>query len=308
VSGAGGEPEGRRLPPSANALHVVVVAYGPPASLAEALGALDDAHRAIVVDNSSSPATEAVVRRAGARYLDPGANLGFAGGVNFALGRRPGTGDVLLLNPDARITPDALAQLCDALAASPDAACAAPAQFSPGSGIEVRARWPWHTPGGAWAEALGLAGRRLRSARWFVGGAVLLLRGDALADVGPFDERFFLYGEDEDWEQRARRSGWRLLWCPEVRAEHGGGATDADRDRQRLRLHAATERYVRKWYGATGWASYRCATLLGLALRFVIHRGARRRADGALARIYLTGPDRAARRAGAVPDGRVTAR
>jgi GT2 family glycosyltransferase len=210
-------------------------------------------------------------------------------------------GDVLLLNPDARIEAPALARLHEVLLSHRDLACVAPAQHAPGSSVVSRARWPWHTPAGAWADAVGLTRRRLRSERYFLGGAVLLLRRSALDQIGGFDERFFLYSEDEDWQRRALRRGWQVRFCPEVSAEHAAGGTDTDASKHQLRLHAAIERYVRKWYGGGGWALYRAGTLVGLVLRLAAYRGARQHASAALARLYLIGPDRAARRAGAVP-------
>jgi GT2 family glycosyltransferase len=127
------------------------------------------------------------------------------------------------------------------------------------------------------------------------------VRRAALAEVGRFDERFFLYSEDEDWQRRALVRGWRVRFCPDVVAQHASGGTETDTGRHRLRLHAAIERYVRKWYGRRGWALYRAGTLFGLTLRLVVQRGPRRRATTRLTRLYLTGPDRAARRAGAIP-------
>jgi GT2 family glycosyltransferase len=288
--------------PSGSELDIVVVAYGTPDVLAGALAPLVDAYPVLVIDNSSSPAVEAVVRDAGAQYVDPGVNLGFAAAVNVALGRLDDPDrDVLLLNPDARIDPAALERLHRELRAQPDVACVAPSQHSGGTDGSSRAHWPWHTPAGAWAEAIGLGRRRLRSPDYFIGGAILLLRKSALADVGTLDERFFLYSEDEDWERRAVARGWRVRFCPDIEAEHAGGGSETDLRTQQLRLHGAIERYVRKWHGTTGWAVYRAGTLFGQALRLVAHRGTRRRITARLARLYLRGPDRAALRAGAVP-------
>ena len=210
-------------------------------------------------------------------------------------------GDVLLLNPDARITPVAVAELDAELTARPRVACVGPALHAPGSGHLNRSRWPWHTPGGAWAEAVGLARRRLDTPAYFLGGAVLLVRRAALEDVGPLDERFFLYSEDEDWQRRAIARGWTVHYCPEVGAEHGGGGTEDDRVRLRLRLHAAIERYIRKWYGPRGWALYRAGSVVGFALRAIARRGPPRRNAARLLRLYLAGPDRAALRAAVLP-------
>ena len=131
---------------------------------------------------------------------------------------------------------------------------------------------------------------------------MLLLRRAALADVGTFDERFFLYSEDEDWQRRAvdARAG-RCASAPTWRQNTAPAGPRATADRLQLRLHAAIERYIRKWYGTMGWELYRAGTLFGLVLRLARRGAGRRRRTARLARLYLTGPDRAARRTGAVP-------
>jgi GT2 family glycosyltransferase len=208
------------------------------------------------------------------------------------------------LNPDARIEPGEIGRLQALLHGAPDLAAVAPSLHADASGRPGRGRWPWHTPAGAWAEAIGLSRRRLRSSSYFLGGAVLLLRREALVDVGAFDERFFLYSEDEDWQKRACDRGWRVRYCPEVTAVHIAGGTESDPVRLQLRLHAGIERYVRKWYGSTGWALFRVATILGHSGRALIRTGSRRAKAWRIATLYLTGPDRAALRAGVVPVSR----
>lgn len=287
-------------------LHVVVVAYGSPELLAEALATLGGGFPVTVVDNASDAATAELSAAAGARYVDPGRNLGFAGGVNRALGEIaiPAT-DVLLLNPDARIEREALERLHDELDADPRLACVAPAHRSPGGERIAVSTWPWHTPLRGWAEALGL-GRRTPK-HTFLSGAVLLLSGRALAEVGAFDERFFLYAEEEDWQRRALRRGFSIRHCGDVVVVHGAGGTDTDGRRLQLRLHAATERYLRKWYGPLGWAVYRSGMIVGQSARAIARRGPGRRRARELAALYVAGPDRSARRAGvlAEPEGRI---
>jgi GT2 family glycosyltransferase len=282
-------------------LAVVVVAFGAPGELDRCLRGVGDAYRVLVVDNSSSPEVAEVARRHNATYRDSGANLGFAAGVNRALDALgPIRADVLLLNPDAVIAAADVGRLQRRLRAAPDLACVAPAQRHP-SGTEIVVRWPFAAPTGAWREAVGLAGRRQR---WdFVIGSVLLLRFEALADVGRFDERFFLYGEEADWERRAVGRGWRIGFCPEIRAVHVGAATETDDVRHQLRFHAGVEVHVRKWHGRIGWRSYQLATVL-TALRRGL-RGGRdaRHRSFRLAGLYARGPLSSARRAGVLRGG-----
>jgi GT2 family glycosyltransferase len=281
-------------------LVVVVVAYGAPADLARCLGALESRYPVLVIDNSSSASVRQVTERSGARYIDPGSNLGFASAVNLALAEVASTEvDVLLLNPDAVVVPTVVDQLHNALQSAPRRACVAPAQHAPGSLALDRVCWPFPTPARAWLEAIGL-GRFRRSCDFLIG-SVLLVRGAALVDVGGFDERFFMYAEETDWQRRANERGWDVGFCPDALAVHEGAGTDDDASRRTMRFHAGVERYVRKWYGPRGWGIFRIGAILGAIGRAIILTGSRRRAAAQRARLYLAGPDREARRAGAVP-------
>lgn len=281
-------------------LTVVVVAYGVPTLLAECLAALGGHYRVIVVDNSSSADVRAVVSEAEASYIDPGRNLGFAAGVNRAVDELELSGtDVLLLNPDSTIDPASVEGLRSCLADDPRLACVAPEQRQRGSTMAQRVAWPFPTPAGAWIEALGFG--RLRRRTEFAIGSVLLLRGDALVEVGGFDERYFLYAEETDWQRRASRLGWRTTVCEGVWATHVGAATDSDAYRRELRFHTGAERYIRKHHGILGWTCYRFATFAGATARAVVLKGDRRRGAARRAWIYAYGPARLARNADAVP-------
>jgi GT2 family glycosyltransferase len=243
-----------------------------------------------VVDNSSLPEIAAVCAELGVRYLDPGRNDGFAAGVNVALGdrARPGA-DVLLLNPDAVISAHDVAVLHRALRARPDLASVGPAQVDD-DGTAARVEWFFPSPGATWLEALGLG--RMRRGAHFVIGSVLLLRADALDQVGGFDERFFLYAEETDWAYRAHRLGWRHAHVPDARALHVGAATSSDPSRREAHFHASQERYLRKHHGAVGWQSARLAQWLGAMTRSVVLPGERGRAARKRAALYRLGPVR----------------
>jgi GT2 family glycosyltransferase len=281
-------------------LVVVIVAYGAPELLADCLAALEGKHRVIVVDNSSSARVRSVVDAAGASYRNPGRNLGFAAGVNLVLEELalPDT-DVLLLNPDATIVPSSIARLRARLEECPRLACVGPRERQPCSGVEQRVAWPFPTLLGGLIEAIGFSS--LRRGTDSISGAVLLLRGEALVEIGGFDERFFLYYEDIDWERRASRLGWGTAICDGAWATHIGAATDSDQVRHELRVRAAEERYVRKHYGCLGWMSYRLVEVVGAIGRAIVLKGARRRVAAKRAWAYARGPDLLACKAGAVP-------
>jgi GT2 family glycosyltransferase len=276
-------------------VHVVVVAYHRPRQLDGCLAAIGGAAATTVVDNSRSAGVCAVAVKRGAEYVDPGENLGFGAGVNVAL-RRLLDGpprEVLLLNPDATLAPRDLGTLTEYLRSPGNERVAAVSpRLQDAAGGEQRVVWPFPSPGRAWADAFGVG--RLPARHTFAIGAVLLLRWEALRQVGFFDERFFLYAEETDWQRRALALGWRSELCDAAVAVHIGAGTMDDSLRREALFHAAHETYIRKWYGRHGWWSYRSAACLGAAARVVVLRRERRAEAARRARLYLRGPRRSA--------------
>jgi GT2 family glycosyltransferase len=120
----------------------------------------------------------------------------------------------------------------------------------------------------------------------------MLLRAEALEQLGGFDERFFLYAEETDWAYRAHLLGWRHAAVADISAHHVGAGTSNDSRLREAHFHASQERYFRKHFGTMGWQSARVAVWAGAVVRsFVLHgdrgRDARRRAA-----LYRLGPVR----------------
>ena len=281
-------------------VEVIVVAFGASDLLDKCLESLGGAFPVVVVDNSSDADVLRVVTARGAGYVDPGRNLGFAAGVNVGVNHLTQPhGDILLLNPDATVTPEAVARLHARLLSEPGLACVAPAQVDPLLGSVARVGWPFPTPAGSWVEAVGLGSLRRRVD--FLIGAVLLIRSEALDDVGPFDEEFFLYAEEIDWQRRARTRGWQVALCREVTATHVGAGTGGNAVEREAHFHASHERYIRKHYGVAGWWIDRSAALSGALVRALMLPRERGRRAAARFHLYRSGPLRVESR---LDDGR----
>jgi GT2 family glycosyltransferase len=147
--------------------------------------------------------------------------------------------------------------------------------------------WPFPTPWGACVEAIGLGSLRRRED--FAIGSILMLRRDALEQIGPLDERFFLYAEETDWQFRARKLGWTIE-VADVAATHEGGGTGGDPTVREAHFYGSAERYVRKHYGAAGWQIYRLANVAGAAVRGVLLPGERGAAARRRRAIFARGP------------------
>ena len=275
-------------------VQIVIVAYHQPEALRRCLMAAADV-RITVVDNSSNAAVQEVAEATGAQYFDPGRNLGFGAGVNVALRNvlaGPET-DVLLLNPDAMFRTADLRTLQATLHRPENALVGAISPTLKGlDNSQQRVMWPYPTPWAAWTEALGFGSRN--RGEDFAVGAALLLRWEALQDVGLFDERFFLYAEETDWQRRAFQYGWTTALAPNLVAEHLGGGSSSDEGRRLALFHSGGETYQRKWHGNVGWQVYRAAVIAGCLPR-IIHPQANTRRSAALRlSLYLRGPRRAA--------------
>ena len=276
-------------------VRVVIVAFHAAKQLDRCLEHLGPTLATTVVDNSSSPAVKEVVSRHGVAYVDPGANLGFAAGVNQML--RPLLAgpavDVLLLNPDAILAPVEIEKLSDCLhhPGNEQIAAVGP-RLSGAEGREQRAEWPFPTPLRCWAESVGLRGPSSRDT--FIVGAAILLRWETLREIGLFDERFFLYAEETDWQRRALDSGWRSSICADAVGVHDGAGTATDPRQREALFHAGQETYVRKWFGRRGWWSYRTAVCIGALARATFLTGHRRAEATRRALLYARGPRRCA--------------
>ncbi len=86
-------------------------------------------------------------------------------------------------------------------------------------------------------------------------GAVMLLRRDAIEQVGFFDEEFALYCEEIDWAARFKEAGWKNLCAPAAHIiHHEGQSTSQVRVESfvklwtsRYRLHTKHPQFAPLW-------------------------------------------------------------
>jgi GT2 family glycosyltransferase len=248
---------------------VIIVAYRNTDDLKRCLASLKGWGELVVVDNGNDPAVRRLVDDSGGRYTAPERNIGFAAAVNAGLQQRSAGQDALLLNPDAELCPVDAALLVRALHTAPGRAAVAPRLRNTDGGTQ-RTEWPVPSPREAWIDALGIR-RWVPPRARFLSGAVLLLNGQALDELGGLDERYFLYAEESDWQLRAQRAGWTVATVEDVEVAHAGGRSSADNRTREVMFHRSGEAFGRKWYGASGWQVMRLASVTGALLRLVAH-------------------------------------
>lgn len=223
-------------------------------------------------DNASADGTIKTIQKflPHAAILRHDRNLGFGAANNRAL-ERVSTEFALLINPDCTISVESLNRLVATADEFPQASMIGP-QIVDGRGRpEVNYRWvtgSW-TSNGPIAEGPACVG--------FLSGSAILVRMTVARQLGAFDERFFLYYEDDDLCRRYFSSHRPLVIEPRAVAQHLSRRSVGGRDKLKgeyLRgFHhvqsklAYTEKYDGRERALKLWRRTMFLTAAGLPLR-----------------------------------------
>jgi GT2 family glycosyltransferase len=200
---------------ASNSVTFILVTHNSVHCLSELAKSLVGFESILIVDNKSNDGTPEVICEEipQARLIRSEFNLGFGAANNIALGEVT-TPYAFLLNPDCIITPDAIEQLLKNALDFPNFAIIAP-QLVRASGLfEISYRWPT----GKWRSTGPIASGNCCVG--FVSGAAMLLNMSVMRRIGFFDERFFLYYEDEDLCHRVFAAKAQIILVPEARFTH----------------------------------------------------------------------------------------
>ncbi len=179
----------------------------------------------IVVENGSADQSLTRLRSAAGidALIESPENLGFGGGCNLgiAYARQAGYKYVWLLNNDTNPMPDALAALLEVIASDPRIGAVGSLIFRDAACTELVC---WG--GGNVSFLTGQPRQRKTPGPFnFLTGTSMLLRLEAMAQIGDFDPRFFLYWEDTDLCFRLRAAGWRLAIAESSHIRHAISAS-----------------------------------------------------------------------------------
>ncbi|HET8557320.1 MAG TPA: glycosyltransferase family 2 protein [Gaiellaceae bacterium] len=216
----------------------------------------------VVLDNASEDGSAAAVRERfpDVRVIEQRHRAGFGANHNTVI--RATTGRyVFVLNEDTTSEDWGFERMVAHLDANPRVAALAPRLVYPDGRLQSSA---WRFPSPATA-ALGLltlgragvlqsGGSETRDVDWAMA-AALLVRRQALDEVGLFDEEFFIYSEETDLARRLRRAGWRTQYFPQVTVVHHESQFSAGIPERRINeMWRGRHRYWRKHHSAAGAA------------------------------------------------------
>jgi N-acetylglucosaminyl-diphospho-decaprenol L-rhamnosyltransferase len=188
-------------------------------------------------------------------------NRGYADGCNAGISSAAGAA-VLLLNADVELLPGSLGLLWQALHVSAHVGMVAPLLLNSDGSVQSSG---YRFPGVANVifDLFPLPARLAESplnGRVPVGdgvqpvqveyalGAALMVRRDAMIDIGLMDETYVMYSEEIDWARRFAARGWTILLVPRARVTHHGGSSTSQRpEEMREALWLSRSVYFGRW-------------------------------------------------------------
>jgi GT2 family glycosyltransferase len=222
----------------------------------------------LVVDNASSDDSVAMVQREfpQVKVIQNRENGGFSKANNIGIRQAQGR-YYLLLNTDAFVHPGALETMVRFMDDHPEAgAGGCRLYYEDGSLQRSCTSFPtlatelWQA---LWLDRL-LPRSQVFGKYWMsywdfndiravdsIMGAFMVLRREAIDEVGLLDEGYFMYSEEVDLCYRLKKAGWTVLFTPQAKATHiwGGTSKRVQKETTFLRLYESRIRFFRKHYG-----------------------------------------------------------
>jgi hypothetical protein len=235
------------------------------ASLYEGTGGVS--FEVIVVDNASEDGTEQMVREEfpQARLFALEDNIGFGQAVNLAAEHANGE-FLLLLNPDTVVHAGMVEELVGFARGLPDPAICGGRTLRPDGRLDPGSCWGAPTlwslfcfatmlstafKGSRLFDPESLGGWKRDSVRDvdIVTGCLLLAPRLLWLELGGFDARFFMYGEDADLSLRAAGAGVRRVITPDAVVTHEVGVSSESRPDKVMLLFRGKATLLRKHWG-----------------------------------------------------------
>lgn len=277
-------------PPNDLDLAIVILNYNTVDLLRDCLHSVFASNTSLrfhvcVVDNASTDESAPMVQAEfpAVHLITSRVNRGFSTGNNaglrwFGFGSNAGVAGVkpvaryaLLLNPDTWVPPTSLSAMVRFMDERPVIGVAGPRLRRLDGSLDRACRRSFPTPQVSFYRMAGLSKIFPKSRRFnaynlgyyaedavhpvdSVTGAFMLLRREAIAQVGLLDEDFFMYGEDLDWAKRIKDAGWEVWYNGQVEITHVKEAASRQSSKSRIDFHEASWIFYTKHYRQqTNW-------------------------------------------------------
>jgi len=255
---------------------------------------LKQVKQTIVVDNASSDSSiinlqNSFPSKSHLIIYRNNQNLGFSAGCN--MGYKFATEPYMLfLNPDCILEKNTICKLLQVLKSDTSIGMVGGHIMNPDGSEQGGARRDIPTPWRAFVSATGLYRLEKFWPKLFpdfhlhkkplpdkpieveaTSGAMMLIRREALEDVGSWDEGYFLHCEDLDLCMRFRQKGWKIVFVPDAKAVHFQGTCSKARPFfVAWHKHKGMMRFYRKFFSKNYSAILMGLVTCGVWLRFML--------------------------------------
>jgi GT2 family glycosyltransferase len=200
----------------------IIVCYQSSIALKTLLLSIPKEYEVILVDNSQDKKTEEIANIYDCILIKNEKNVGFGSASN--IGAKVANGDFLFfINPDSSLNPDSVEELLRAAKTYPQASGFNP-KICDQSGRQNFKRRSVLLPKSEWM------GKKYPSADKQVSilsGAAIFIKKDLFLKVSGFDEKIFLYHEDDDLSIRLKKEIGPLMYINNSKVTHVGGGSSS---------------------------------------------------------------------------------
>lgn len=241
----------------------------------------------ILVDNASNDGSVETFRKEYPKLalIDNQENVGFAKANNQAMELAQGR-FVLLLNSDTVIQPDTLETMIRFMDERPEVGASGCKIILPDGSLDKACKRGFPTPSASFYYAFGFSklfphvpGFNQYQLGYLdpdedysidcLVGAFMMVRREAIEQVGGLDEQFFMYGEDIDWCYRIKQAGWTIWYYPKTYIVHYKGASSRRRPVKIIyEFHRAMALFHRKHYQEKYSFFVNMAVYAGITVKF----------------------------------------
>jgi GT2 family glycosyltransferase len=272
---------------------IIIISWNTETILKDCLSSVyeqthDVTFEVIVVDNASSDASCEMVKREfpSVTLIENRENKGFAAANNQGMAEAKGR-YILLLNSDTIVLNGAIEKAIFFADAHSQAAVVGCRVLNPDMTLQPTC-FMFPSILNMLLESSGLHrlsatskffGRK-RMAWWdrsdvrevdVVTGCFVLVRRQAIQQVGVMDERFFMYAEESDWCYRFKRAGWKNMFTPDAQIIHlGGQSTKMTRASMTVRLRKSILQFMKKHHGLFAYWTACLLTVLFFSVRLPV--------------------------------------
>jgi GT2 family glycosyltransferase len=231
-------------------ISVIIVNYKVPEYLSETIRSLREADsyditEVIVVDNASNDDSQTLVINEFPEviWIQMKNNVGFGKACNIGSQRASGK-FLLFLNPDTVISKKTLSLSLDFMVTHPEVGLMGPKILNTDGTLQASCRRSFPSPADAFFHFFGLS-RLFPKSKFFgkynltylnpeistqvdaISGSFMFTYKSIFTQIGGFDERFFMYGEDLDLCWRVRDTGYKVWYFPGTQIIHRKGKSSS---------------------------------------------------------------------------------